>query len=95
MLLSHGSVPSKCSCHEGTGHRRPRQGNLLAPVGSSKAATANLGIVSQPADGVGYWQPGNLKLAILVLQLNVPFVFRYSFVYQKVQSSTGSTVMAL
>ena len=37
----------------------------------------------------------NLKFAIRVLQLNVPLAFRYSLVYQKVQSSTGSTVMAL
>ena len=42
-----------------------------------------------------YEQPGNLKLAIQVLQLNVPLDFRYSLVYQKVQSSTGSTVIAL
>lgn len=40
-------------------------------------------------------QPGNLKLAIRVFQLNVPLVFMYSVVYQKVQSSTGSIVMAL
>jgi len=40
-------------------------------------------------------QPGNLKLAICVLQLNVPLAFRYSLVYQNVQSSTGSTVIAL
>ena len=39
--------------------------------------------------------PGNLKLAMRVFQLNVPLVFIYSLVYQKVQSSTGSTVMAL
>jgi hypothetical protein len=37
----------------------------------------------------------NLKFAMRVLQLNVPLVFRYSVVYQKVQSSVGSTVMAL
>ena len=43
----------------------------------------------------GYWQLGNLKLPILVLQLNVPLALRYSFVYQNVQSSAGSTVMAL
>ena len=40
-------------------------------------------------------QPGNLKLAMRVFQLNDPVVFMYSFVYQKVQSSTGSIVMAL
>lgn len=40
-------------------------------------------------------QPVNLKFAIRVLQLKVPLAFRYSVVYQKVQSSTGSTEMAL
>ena len=40
-------------------------------------------------------QLGNLKLAMRVFQLNVPVVFMYSCVYQNVQSSTGSTVMAL
>ncbi len=40
-------------------------------------------------------QPGNLKLAMRVFQLNVPVVFMYSCVYQNVQSSTGSTCMAL
>lgn len=40
-------------------------------------------------------QPLNLKFAMRVFQLNVPVVFMYSVVYQKVQSSTGSTVMAL
>src|SRR5262249_15876316 len=40
-------------------------------------------------------QFGNLKLAMRVFQLKDPVVFMYSVVYQKVQSSTGSTVMAL
>ena len=40
-------------------------------------------------------QPSNLNDAIRVLQFHVPLAFRYSFVYQKVQSSTGSTVIAL
>ena len=40
-------------------------------------------------------QFGNLKLAIRVFQLNEPLVLMYSFVYQNVQSSTGSTCMAL
>ena len=43
----------------------------------------------------GYWQPATLKVAIRVCQLKVPEVRRYWLVYQKVQSSTGSTVMAL
>ncbi len=42
-----------------------------------------------------YWQPENLNDAMRVLQLKEPEVFRYSLVNQKVQSSTGSTVMAL
>lgn len=42
-----------------------------------------------------YWQLGNLNEAILVLQLNVPLFMRYSFVYQNVQSFTGSTLMLL
>lgn len=40
-------------------------------------------------------QPANLKFAMRVLQLNVPLALRYSVVYQNVQSSTGSTEMAL
>jgi hypothetical protein len=40
-------------------------------------------------------QPGNLKLAMLVFQLKLPVVAMYSSVNQKVQSSTGSTCMAL
>lgn len=45
--------------------------------------------------GVVLPQVGNLKFAMRVFQLKVPFVFMYSCVYQKVQSSTGSTCMAL
>ena len=40
-------------------------------------------------------QPGNLNEPMRVLQLKLPVVFRYSFVYQNVQSSTGSIVIAL
>ena len=40
-------------------------------------------------------QLGNLKLAIRVFQLKLPVVFMYSSVNQKVQSSTGSTCIAL
>jgi hypothetical protein len=39
--------------------------------------------------------PGNLKFAMRVFQLKAPVVFMYSSVNQKVQSSTGSTCMAL
>lgn len=45
--------------------------------------------------GVVLPQVGNLKFAMRVFQLKVPLVFMYSCVYQKVQSSTGSTCMAL
>ena len=38
---------------------------------------------------------GNLNVPIRVCQLNEPFVVRYSVVYQKVQSSTGSTTIEL
>src|SRR5258708_15010574 len=40
-------------------------------------------------------QDGNLKLAMRVFQLKLPVVFMYSSVNQKVQSSIGSTCMAL
>ena len=40
-------------------------------------------------------QLGNLKFAMRVFQLKVPLVLMYSCVYQNVQSSTGSTCMAL
>src|SRR5215470_9983409 len=40
-------------------------------------------------------QDGNLNEAIRVDQLNVPSVLRYSFAYQKVQSSVGSTAIEL
>ena len=45
--------------------------------------------------GVVLPQVGNLKFAIRVFQLNVPLVLMYSCVYQNVQSSTGSTCIAL
>jgi hypothetical protein len=38
-------------------------------------------------------QPGNLKAPIRVCQLKAPFAERYSVVYQKVQSSLGSTAI--
>ena len=40
-------------------------------------------------------QPGKRNEVIHVLQFHVPLAFRYSVVYQNVQSSTGSTVIAL
>ena len=63
-------------------------------VQAKKNAPAEAGAPS-PSPQPGYWQPGNLNDAMRVLQLNAPLVFRYSLVYQNVQSSTGSTVIAL
>jgi hypothetical protein len=40
-------------------------------------------------------QLGKLKVAMRVFQLNTPVVLMYSWVYQNVQSSTGSMCMAL
>jgi len=40
-------------------------------------------------------QVENLKFAIRVFQLKLPFAGRYSVVYHKVQSSTGSTLIEL
>jgi hypothetical protein len=48
-----------------------------------------------PGSDDDYWQPLILNDPILVCQLKVPLVARYSFVYQKVQSSVGSTVIPL
>ena len=45
--------------------------------------------------GVELPHVGNLKFAMRVFQLKVPLVLMYSWVYQKVQSSTGSTCIAL
>jgi len=39
--------------------------------------------------------PGNLKDAIRESQLKVPLDFKYSVVYQKVQSLAGSRLMLL
>ena len=40
-------------------------------------------------------QSGNLKAPIRVFQLNEPLLGMYSFVYQNVQSSLGSTAIML
>lgn len=39
--------------------------------------------------------PFTLNVPMIVLQLNDPLCFKYSFVYQNVQSSTGSMLIAL
>jgi hypothetical protein len=50
---------------------------------------------SEKSGVAGLTQLGNLKLAIRVFQLKIPVFFIYSVVNQKVQSSAGSTCMAL
>jgi hypothetical protein len=45
--------------------------------------------------GSPHWHVGNLNEAMRVLQLKVPLFIKYSLVYQKVQSSAGSTLMLL
>jgi hypothetical protein len=52
------------------------------------ADTAKSGVGGAP-------QPANLNEPMWVLQLKVPSIFKYWFVYQKVQSSAGSMRMAL
>ena len=59
---------------------------MLSEAG--EATTAKSGVGGAP-------QPGNLNVPMRVLQLKLPVVFRYWFVYQNVQSSTGSIVIAL
>ena len=51
-------------------------------------------LIEKSSVGVGP-QLGNRKLPIRVLQLNAPFEGMYSLVYQKVQSSLGSTAIML
>jgi hypothetical protein len=58
------------------------------------SAVTEEGVAPMEKSGVGAPpQEGNLNVAMRVLQLNVPLVCKYSFVYQKVQSSTGSTLI--
>ena len=54
-----------------------------------------LALIEKSLAGGGPPQFGSLKEPMRVLQLKLPVAFRYSLVYQKVQSSTGSTVIAL
>ena len=59
---------------------------MLSALGEAAIAKSGMGVPPQP---------GNLNEPMRVLQLKLPVVFRYSFVYQNVQSSTGSIVIAL
>ncbi len=88
---------------------RPLKERETLPVNPLSGATVAVKVVLPPAVTVfglpdsesvkSGWlvvpQLGNLKFAMRVFQLKLPLVFMYSSVYQKVQSSTGSTVMAL
>src|SRR5436190_6252545 len=62
-------------------------------------AVAAVGVLVGVAVGVGVPpappQPGKLTEAIQVLQSKPPLLLRYSVVYQKVQSSTASTLRLL
>ncbi len=61
----------------------------FAPCASSRL----LGLaLIEKSDGAVLQFP-NLNEPILVCQLKLPFEARYSFVYQNVQSSAGSTLM--
>ena len=65
-----------------------------AVVAAAVAEVAVVGVVVA-AEVVGGPPPqlGNLKQPILVLHSACPDVWMYSFVYQKVQSSTGSVAI--
>jgi dUTPase len=67
---------------------QPIPGGLLETVPLPARATVSGNVVAPV-------QLGKLKLAMRVFQLNTPVVLMYSWVYQKVQSSTGSICMAL
>ena len=59
-------------------------------------SASELGLRDNEKSGVGGTpQEANLKDPKKVLQLKLPFACKYSFVYQKVQSSAGSMRMAL
>ncbi|TMB28895.1 MAG: hypothetical protein E6J62_16965 [Deltaproteobacteria bacterium] len=66
---------------------------VLVPVAFCPSVSA-LGLAEMEKSFVAAApQFGNLKDPIRVFQLKVPFAGRYSVVYQKVQSSDGSTAI--
>ena len=77
------------------GTEPPDSDGRRRPVGPRSVRLAEAVRPARPDGASGYWQVGNLNDAMRVFQLNAPVLFRYSVVYQKVQSSTGSTVIAL
>jgi len=72
----------------------PAQSNQHS-LDTRKKAPDPLGASHRYCLCVSYWQVGNLKDASRVCQLNVPFEAMYSFAYQNVQSSDGSSAMLL
>lgn len=70
-------------------------GNLQPMKSPPGVATGRAETNSKSLLVADYWQVGNLKVEIRVLQLNAPVFNRYSVVYQKVQSSLGSRVALL
>ncbi len=64
-------------------------GGVVVGVGVGPGGGVGVGV------GVPPPQLGNLKEPMRVLQLNAPLEGMYSLVYQKVQPSAGSIVMAL
>jgi len=69
--------------------------SLAYDVGNDGSPRYTEVVTWRPCGGPTYKQPGNLNDAIQVLQLKVPLLFRYSVVYQNVQSSLGSILIAL
>lgn len=66
---------------------------IVEPAGFPCVIVCDDGLAESEKSGVEVPQPANLKDPICVLQLNEPFDFRYSLMYQNVQSSAGSTLM--
>ena len=81
-------VGSRRICGYGAPHGR--NGTPSAIVAKGPGGRGD-GLGHRPA--LRYWQVGNLNDAMRVLQLNVPFAFRYSVVKKNVQSSSGSSVI--
>jgi hypothetical protein len=66
----------------------------IPPYVPGSSVTYLLDVPASSAVTISYWQVENLKEAMRVCQFLLPFVIKYSLVYQKVQSSTGSIVKA-
>ena len=84
---------------------QPSTARATEPLNPVSASTVTVVFVDTPCATVnddgetfivkfGGLQVGNLKEPNALCQLKPPFETRYSFVYQKVQSSTGSMRMA-